>query len=54
MVVDAEYENGNVGGLVSRAVRVVERGEIWVLWLAELVGEGVSEDLLESVVGMLG
>lgn len=52
MIVDAEYENGDVSHIKSRSVKVVDPKEIIVDMITQLI-KGADEELVESTATML-
>lgn len=52
MIIDAEYENGDVSEIKSRCVKVVDPKEIIVDMITQLI-QGVDEELVQSTAEML-
>lgn len=52
MIIDAEYENGDVSEIKSRCVKVVDPKEIIVDMITQLI-HGVDEELVQSTAEML-
>lgn len=44
LIVDAEYENGNVGQILSREIRLINLKELFIFFLHEILPD-VDEDL---------
>lgn len=51
MIIDAEYENGDVNQIRSRATKVVDPKELEADILQSLVKD-IDDDLLESAINM--
>lgn len=53
MIIDAEYENGDVTQVRSRATKVVDPKELVADMLQQIVHNGVDDDLIEAATNMV-